>query len=221
MSATTVLSQLKGLLEKTKLLKERFPKIFPTDNQWDTLIELSFKLTEATKEVHNEVQIQRESRSERAWKESEQHRLKAQSCNGQLFTTGRLKQPVIFRRNIVTIFEGPKDSQFDSEDTKLRKISTRERCKSIRDLTPDGVLSWAIAFPPTVWAGGSMASDVFACLLDSIEPDVVQTWPPLIRETLQKLMEDEEALKRSIEYQEFLKGWSAKIRKMALNSHGQ
>jgi hypothetical protein len=209
MSATTVLSQLTGLLEKTKQLKERFSKIFPTDNQWDTLIDLSFKLTEAAKEVQNEVQIQRESRSERAWKESEQHRLKAQSCNGQLFTTGRLKQPATFRRNIVTIFEGPRDSQFDSEDTKFRKMSTRERCKSIRALTPDGVLSWAIAFPPTIWAGGSMASDVFTCLLGSIEPELVQPWPPLIRDTLHTLMEDEEALKSSAEYQDFLKGRSA------------
>ena len=54
-----------------------------------------------------------------------------------------------------------------------------------------------------------MSSDVFTCLLDDIEPEMVQTWPPVIRETLHMLMEDEESLKTSPEYQEFLKGWFA------------
>src|SRR5205823_4666448 len=97
----------------------------------------------------------------------------------------------VFRRNILLIFEGPKASVFDSEDIKLRKESTQKRCDMIRKLSSDGIISWAVAYPPTQWAGGIMASDVFDCLTDDIEPNVVQTWPPVIRDTLHKLKEDE------------------------------
>lgn len=206
MSVATLLSQLKGLLIKTEQLQPKFCKTYPTDEQWDTLTELSLKLSGAAKKVEEEIRMLKESRSERAWKESEEHRLNAQSSRGDLFAKGRLKNSHIFRRNIITIFEGPKDSRFDSEDLKIRKESTRKRCELIRGLSPDGVISWAVTFAPTLWAGGSMASDVFTCLLDDIEPELVQTWPPIVRETLHLLREDEESLKRSPEYGEFLKG---------------
>jgi hypothetical protein len=137
------------------------------------LTELSLSLSEAAKKVEDEIRMLKESRSERAWKESQEYRFNAQSLRGDLFAKGRLKNPHIFRRNIVTIFEGPKHLKFDTEDLKIRKESTRNRCKLIRGLSPDGVISWAVAFAPTLWAGGSMASDVFTCLLNDIEPGLV------------------------------------------------
>jgi hypothetical protein len=187
-------------------LQPKFGKVYPTDDQWNTLTELSLSFSEAAKKVEDEIWMLKESRTERAWKESEEHRLNAQSLRGDLFAKGRLKNSHIFRRNIVTIFEGPKDSKFDSEDLKIRKESTRKRCELIRGLTPDGVISWAVAFAPTLWTGGSMASDVFTCLLDDIEPELVQTWPPTIREMLHLLREDEEALQSCPDYDGFLKG---------------
>uniref|UniRef100_A0A1Y1K5F7 Uncharacterized protein n=1 Tax=Photinus pyralis TaxID=7054 RepID=A0A1Y1K5F7_PHOPY len=205
MSAAAVLSQLKSLLEKTEQLKGKLSKICPTDDQWDSLNDLSLRLSGASKAVQDKVQVLQETRSERAWKESWGHCSKAQALRGDLFATGRLKQPVIFRRNIVTIFEGPKVSKFDSEDVKIRKESTRKRCELIRSLSPDGLISWTLSFAPTLWAGGSMASDVFACLLDDVEPELVQMWPLVIRETLHLLMEDEELLRQSPEYDVFLK----------------
>jgi hypothetical protein len=221
MSATAVLSQLKSLVEKTEQLKGKFSKVYPTDDQWDTFSDLSLKLSEASKVVQDNIRVLKESRPERAWKESEEHRSKAQSSRGDLFAKGRLKQPAIFRRNIVTIFEGPKDSKFDSEDVRFRKESTRKRCQLIRCLSPDGVISWALSFAPTLWAGGSIASDVFTCLLDDIEPELVQTWPSVIRETLHLLVEDEESLRRSPEYDVFLKGWSARSeRAVQETNHG-
>lgn len=51
-----------------------------------------------------------------------------------------------------------------------------------------------------------MASDVFACLLDNIEPEMVQTWPLVIRDALHMLMEDEVSLKESSGYNKFTKG---------------
>ncbi|PVH92396.1 hypothetical protein DM02DRAFT_278269 [Periconia macrospinosa] len=205
MSATSLLSQLKGLLIKSQQLRPKFHNVHPSDDQWDELTKLSLSLSEAAKTIGEEIQTLKQSRSERAWKESEKHRLNAQSLRGDVFAKGRLKNPHVFRRNIITVFNGPKDSKFDSEDVKMRKESTRNRCASIRELGPDGIISWAIAFPPTLWAGGSMASDIFTCLHNDIEPDLVQTWPPVINEMLRLLREDEESLKDSSEYHRFLK----------------
>ena len=92
---------------------------------------------------------------------------------------------------------------------RLRKESTRKRCELIQSLSSDGVISWAMAFPPTVWAAGLMSSDVFTCLLNNIEPEMVQTWPPVIRDTLHMLTEDEVSLKESPGYDEFIRGLSS------------
>jgi hypothetical protein len=200
MSATVVLSQLKALVEKSEQLRGK------TNEQWNTLGDLSSNLLEVATKVHEEVRVLKESRTERAWQESEKHRSYAQLAKGDLFSKERLPQSAVFRRNIVMVFLGPKDSTFDSEDVKFRKDSTRKRCEIIRGLSPDGVISWAIAYAPTLWAGGSISSDVFDCLVDDIEPEVTQTWPAVIQDTLHKLQEDEESLKTSSEYSEILTG---------------
>lgn len=208
MSATTIISQLKGLLVKAEGLPSKLSKVYPTDGQWDVLSDLSVSFSEAAKKVGDEIRVLMESRAERAWKESETHRLRAQTLRGDFFANGQLKHASVFRRNIITIFEGPKDSIFDSEDLKLRKASTRKRCELIRGLSPDGVISWAIAFAPSLWAGGTMSSDVFTCLLDDIDPELVQTWPQTIRDTLHALRKDEESLQKSLEYDNLLEGTS-------------
>lgn len=141
MSAAVVLSQLKALTEKSEHLRGKFRRIYPTDGQWNTLGDLSSTLLEAATKLHEEVRVLKESRTERAWQESEKHRSFAQQARGDLFSKGRLSQSAIFRRNIVTVFLGPKDSAFDSEDVKFRKDSTRKRCEQIRGLSPDGVIS--------------------------------------------------------------------------------
>ena len=67
-----------------------------------------------------------------------------------------------------------------------------------------------------------MASDVFTCLLEDIEPELVQAWPPVIRDTLNLLMEDEETLKRSLKYKELLKGESFRSGKIPrITNRGQ
>lgn len=213
MSATVVLSQLTTLVEKSEQLRERFRKIYPTIDQWNTLSDLSSKLAAAATKLQEEIRMLRESRIERAWQESEKHRSHAQSARDNLFVKGRLTQLAVFRRNIVTIFLGLKDSIFDSENIKFKKESTRRRCETIHGLSPDGVISWAITYAPTLWAGGSMPSDVFDCLIDNIEPEVIQTWPAVIQDTLHRLKEDEEFLHRSPEYSEFLAGQVYHIRR--------
>jgi hypothetical protein len=103
MSASVPLSNLQGLLVKTEQLKTKFAKVCPTDDQWNILSELTSNLSKAVKEIYDEIGTLKELCTEQAWKESNEHRLHAQSLRGDLFA-GRLKQPAIFRRNIITIF---------------------------------------------------------------------------------------------------------------------
>ncbi|KJZ70016.1 hypothetical protein HIM_10597 [Hirsutella minnesotensis 3608] len=211
MSAASVLSQLRSLVEKSDHLIPKLDRIYPTEEQWDTLRDLSAKLATTAKTIQQRIRALEESRADRAWKESEELRSHALACKGDILANGRLKQSPVFRRNIVTIFEGPKDSKFDTEDTRIRKATTRQRCVQIRLLSPDGIISWAIAFAPSLWAGGSMATDIFKCLLADVEPDCHPSWPLMVRETLHTLLEDEEALQNSFEYREFLKGKTSGI----------
>lgn len=206
MSASSILSQLKGLLVKTRQIEPKLSKLYPSDDQWEVLADLSAELSRAAKDIEDKVRLLRETRSERAWKESEEHRSNAESLRGHLFAKGQIKNPQIFRRNMTIIFQGPKKSSFDTDELKVKKESTRKRCELIRDLSADGVISWALAFPPSTWSGGTMAWDVFTCLLDDVEPELVQRWPPTIRETLQLLRQDEEALQGCAKYDSFLKG---------------
>ncbi|KAJ5808883.1 hypothetical protein N7474_010152 [Penicillium riverlandense] len=204
MSVASVISQLRGLLDKANLLIPKLAKIYPNEQQWDALGDISEELAMAAKTIKKDIRESRVSRADRAWKDSEVLRSRALECKGELLTNGRLKLSPVFRRNIVTIFEGPKNSKFDSEETKIRKATTLQRCEQIRQLSPSGVISWAISFAPSVWAGGSMATDIFTCLLDEIEPDWRPSWPPIVRQTLHILLEDEDILQKSREYQDFL-----------------
>lgn len=206
MSISAVLSQLKGLVEKAEQLPAKLSKTYPSDDQWETLAKQSVLFSNAASQIQRDIQRLKKSRTMKAQEESKKHISHANSSKGELFATGRLKLQAVFRKNIVMIFEEPRLSVFDSEDTRFRKESTRKRCNVIRSLSSDGIIAWAIAYAQTLWAGGAMASDVFDCLINDIEPEVIQIWPSMIGEILHKLKEDEAYLQTSFEYEEFLKG---------------
>ena len=90
---------------------------------------------------------------------------------------------------------------------KSRKAVTRQRCKRIRELSPDGVVAWAASYTPTSWAAGCMGKDVFECLVDDGELLAAQNWPSVIQETVQKL-QNEKALQDSVEFAGFINGES-------------
>lgn len=206
MSANSLVSQLRGLLDKAEQILPKLAKVYPTEEQWNALSDLSKRLSAAGTAIGDRVQHLKNTREHRAWKESEKHRIHALACVGDLLTSNRLKQATIFRRNIVTIFDGPKYSLFDSDDVRIRKDATQRRCEQIRDASQDGIISWAIAFAPSLWAGGAMANDIFECLLDSIEPDRSPSWPSVIQTTLQMLQKDEPCLQNSSDFMRFLAG---------------
>ncbi|ELR07345.1 hypothetical protein VC83_06151 [Pseudogymnoascus destructans] len=164
---------------------------------------LGMKLSDAAATVQTKTGSFRPSREDEAWKASRKLRSQAQSTIAHLIDHGKLERPAVFRRNIVLIFTGPKVSEFDSDEVRSRKAATRLRCERLKTLSPDGVVAWAASYTPTSWAAGLMGKDIFECLIDSIELGSTQNWPPVIRDTLQKLRTDE-ALQNSLQYSEFM-----------------
>ncbi|QDS73731.1 hypothetical protein FKW77_004432 [Venturia effusa] len=204
MSSCAVLSNLKGMVTKAEEFAAKVGKAKPTDEQWDDLLSQSLHFSNIALRLHKEVQYLKETRDSRAWKDCEPLRSQAHSLSTDLLASGRLKAQDIFRRNITIIFTGPKFSIFDREGTKTRKVLTSRRCDIIRNLSCNEIIAWAIAYSPTKWAGGTMASDIFQILIQNIEPYIVQPWPPTVREVLHNLVEDEAGL-RTREYTAFLK----------------
>merc|ERR1711977_392590 len=115
-----------------------------------------------------------------------------------------LKNRGVFARNMKLFFGGPQDSAIDSDTIKARKRLTRERCDRICKLNPDGLISWAVAFAPSLWTANLMSSKTFDCVEEQIEPQDPVVWPSEIYDVLSALG-DEDPLRGSHKYQEFLK----------------
>ncbi|PMD61954.1 uncharacterized protein K444DRAFT_359424, partial [Hyaloscypha bicolor E] len=107
-------------------------------------------------------------------------------------------------RNITYFFDCQRDSVVDSDATKARKQLTRERCERICTLSPDGLITWAVAFMPTMWTANLMSKDTFDYVFEHIEPDSSPVWPPDIYHILSGLGA-EEPLQGSHKYHRFLK----------------
>ena len=205
MSAAIIIAQLSSLVRDLEAWIAGLNDIPCTNDELSVLDVLGAKLADAATTVQKKTGSFTPSREEQAWKASEKLRSQAQSTIASLIDDGKLERPAVFRRNIVLIFAGPKDSDFDTDDVRSRKVATRLRCERIRKLSPDGVVAWAASYTPTSWAAGSMGKDIFECLIDDIEPEPAQSWPPVIQGTLRKLRSDE-ALQNSLEYSEFING---------------
>jgi len=128
---------------------------------------------------------------EQAWKDSEQHRLQAQVTIAAVIDSRKLRNAAVFRRNIKLIYQGPRQSEFDSKDTTSRKGVIQKRCHKIQQLSPDGIVSWAIAYPPSTWGPCFMSNDMFDCLVEDIDPRDRKEWPEVVPGTLSKLTNGE------------------------------
>jgi len=203
MSSAIVIAQLSSLVQELETWIAGLNDIPCTNDELSALDALGAKLANAATTVQKKTGSFRPSREEGVWKASEELRSQAQSTMAVLIDNGKLERPVVFRRNIVMIFAGPKTSNFDSDDVRSRKAATRLRCERIQKLNPDGIVVWAASYTPTLWAAGCMGKDIFECLIDDIEPMWTQSWPAVIQETLEKLGTDE-ALQNSLKYGEFI-----------------
>jgi hypothetical protein len=206
MSAALTITQLSNLVQGLDDWIAGLNDATYTKDELSALDMLGAKLADAAAIVQKKTGSFRLPIEEQAWRASEKMRSQAQSTIVSLTDNRKLERPVVFRRNIAMIFTGPKDSEFDSSDTRARKAVTRQRCERIRKLSPDGVVAWAASYTPTSWAAGCMGKDIFECLIEDIEPDLAQGWPAVIQETVQKLRVEDGSLQSSVEYGEFARG---------------
>jgi hypothetical protein len=206
MTTGKFISQLEALIKKLELLVQSLQcsTFHPSQKQYQTLADLGLRLTAGANNLPIQVAALKTRRAEPSFEEGRKLIAQAQSDKRDLIATAQLKDRVIFARNITYFFDGQRDSVVDSDATKARKQLTRERCERICTLSPDGLISWAVAFKPTIWTANLMSKDTFDYVFDHIEPDDCQVWPPDIYHILSGLG-TEEPLRGSCKYREFLK----------------
>ena len=197
--ATTV-TKLESLIQSIQC-----SSFHPSKQQYQTLTDLGLRITECGANLPIQVAALQNRRAEPSFEEGRKLISQAQLEITKLITNAKLEDRVIFGRNIVYFFNGHRDSVVDSDATKTRKQLTRERCERICTLSPDGLISWAVAFMPTIWTANLMSKDIFSYIFEHIEPDDCRVWPPEIYDILSGLGA-EEPLQGSQKYHEFLKG---------------
>jgi hypothetical protein len=197
--ATTV-TKLESLVQSIQC-----SSFHPSKEQYQTLTDLSLRITECGANLPIQVIALKNRRAEPSFEEGRKLISLVQLEITKLINNGKLEDRVIFGRNIVYFFNGQRDSVVDSDATKTRKQLTRERCERISTLSPDGLISWAVALKPTIWTANLMSKDTFDYVFEHIEPDDCRVWPPEIYDILSGLGA-EEPLQGSNKYCEFLKG---------------
>lgn len=201
------ISQLEALINKLESLVQSLPcsSLHPSDTQYETLGNLTSRLITSANDLPIQVADLEARRLKPCIEEGDKLITQARLDKDEIIANAKLTDRKIFARNIVYFFNGQQDSIVDSEATKARKKLTRERCERIRTLSPDGLISWAVAFMPTLWTANMMSKGTFDYILDHIQPNEYQLWPPDIYRILSGLGA-EEPLRESPKYQCFLKG---------------
>jgi hypothetical protein len=217
MTTCTYVSQLDALTKKVESFVQSLQsaEIHPSKDQYTTFKALSLRLCEAAASVPVGIGALKKRQAE-SCEEGIKLISQAQSDRNDLT---HLKNRRVFARNIKLFFGGPQDSAIDSDTIKARKRLTRERCECICSLSPDGLISWAVAFAPSLWTANLMSNKTFDCVEELIEPQCPVVWPSEIYDILSALG-DEDPLRGSHKYHEFLKGkfyFSQKVSKKLMN----
>ncbi|KAH7303717.1 hypothetical protein B0I35DRAFT_364409 [Stachybotrys elegans] len=143
----------------------------------------------------------------KSWGISDKLRDQAKTTIQDLFKSGKLAKPAVFRRNISLFFGGPKESEVDSDlessKDKSKRMTLNRRCEKLRELSPSRLVAWAVSFNPTTWDASHMSHAVFASLMDDMELFEHSTWPGTILDNLRAL-QDLKRLKDSREFDDFI-----------------
>ena len=174
-------------------------------NELHELTRIADKLHDITVAIKRRTGSFTPSLEDSTWEGTADLRIKSQSAIAYLLSNGKLKNRSTFLRNIQLIFNGPKHDALDSKVTVQKKKSTQKKCQKIRELSTDGILSWAISYEPSLWTGGVLTNNMFDCLLEDIDPKSTLPWPTSIREELQGLL-SHDALENSSTYNSFANG---------------
>ncbi|KAH6719537.1 hypothetical protein BKA61DRAFT_669865 [Leptodontidium sp. MPI-SDFR-AT-0119] len=201
MTTSTYVSQLDALTKKVESFVETLQsvKIQPSKIQYQTLEDLSLRLSKATVAIPGEVAALKKRNTESSCEEGRKLVSQVRLDINDLITTAHLKGRLVFARNMRLFFEGPQDSALDSKTIKGRKRLTRERCERICSLNLDGLNSWAVAFAPSIWTANLMSNKTFDYVVEHIEPEDPLVWPSEIYDILNALG-DENPLKGSSRY---------------------
>jgi hypothetical protein len=207
MTTGKFITQLTAQISKLESLVQSLQNcsFHPSNDQYQILEASSLRLSAAAADLGAAISALKERRRGPSSAQGEQLVAQAELANTNLIATTKLKSQKKFAKNIILFFKGQSDSIVDSATIKARKQVTRDRCERIYTLSPDGIISWAVAFKPTTWEANSMSKDTFDSVLDHIEPDNRRVWPPDIYKILRGLGV-EEPLKGSAKYDAFLKG---------------
>ncbi|RAQ70215.1 hypothetical protein AFCA_011034 [Aspergillus flavus] len=127
----------------------------------------------------------------------------AESMKSELWATGKLRNKTTFIRNIQLFFRPPEESKLDNPPVRQRKKLTRERSERIRNLTPDGTITWAAAFIPSVWDSNHLSKSTFDFVVEFLDSHHPRRWPAQVYEVLDTLAA-EQPLQDSPEFKNFL-----------------
>jgi len=197
-----------ALVQRAEIIASIVSDIRSCESQehYSSLTTLSARLQEAAGRIGERVEGLEGQRAEDIRQQASKFLSQAEEARTRIRKNNQLKSIELFRKTLTLIFNGPTNSILDSTWDISRKKQTRKRCEAIRGLNPDGVISWAAAMAPYIWAG-SMHNHIFEHLLGEIEPTNVQSWPSKIQEVLDAFGH-EGVLANSEEYQTFLTGES-------------
>lgn len=206
MTTSKFVSQLESLIKRLEslVLSLQSASLHPSKTQYLSLAALDPRLRAVADSLPIQVDALKKRRAEPSIEKGRRLIEQANLEKTDLITTSQLKHPEIFAGNITFIFNGQEDSVVDSDDIKARKRLTRERCSSIRNVSSDGIISWAVAFMSTIWTAYMMSNDTFDYVLGQIESDKYEAWPPNVYRILNGLG-IEEPLQRSQTFHDFLK----------------
>jgi len=198
---------LEPVIEKVEAVAEAFRHagVCKSREQYYSLEALKNRLQEAAAKVARRIECLDTECAEQIHKEGKKYLSQVETTRASTIKNNQVKSFAAFKKSIALIFEGPKDSILDQSSIKSRNKQTRIRCEAIRELNPDGVISLAAGVAPHVWSTANMKAHAFEYLIDEIEPEEAQVWPPKIREILH-VFREEEAFAKSQEYLQFLTG---------------
>ncbi|RYC80733.1 hypothetical protein BFJ63_vAg16380 [Fusarium oxysporum f. sp. narcissi] len=187
--ASQIIAQLKDALQGTESLAASLNASCLSPEAQAELDIIADKFRAVAILIGKKTQSFKPQWNDETWIKSKDHREKTEKILTNVLTENKLPNKQVLRNNLITIFCGPKKYMNDSQALKSRKIATEKRCIKLRQLSVNGIISWAIAYPSGTWAGGRMGSDIFDCLLQDIEPNDGLHWPPEVNETLAELQD--------------------------------
>ncbi|RSL80747.1 hypothetical protein CEP52_017331 [Fusarium oligoseptatum] len=185
--ATSIIQQLKNVLHGTEAVEASLHEIHLTQEARIELDMIADRFRVLAVTIGKKTQSFKSGQDDESWERSKVRREKAGNALIKVLTENKLPDLRVLRKNLITIFCGPEKHQHDSPPVKTKKLTTEKRCEMLRQLSPDGIISWAIGHPCGTWAGGVMGNDVFNCLLQNVEPNDIVHWPSQLHEILAEL----------------------------------